>query len=113
MNNIETLPSVYEDSKTKCTEDCWIVGEQRKTERVIKLIQLKYNIHLVKYQGKTPWTINIYLKNEGEEEGKTDPLQGWVQVRGRGKWRGQGGRMWSCIFYLYMKIGQWNLLKLY
>jgi hypothetical protein len=22
MNNIETLPSVYEDSKTKCTEDC-------------------------------------------------------------------------------------------
>jgi hypothetical protein len=90
----EYIASVCEDSKAKCTESCWIIGEQGDRERTIngrELIWLWYKTTFVKYHGTTPFVrfINMNLKIEGQE-GKTGSVQGWIPsvcVAKHRKWR--------------------------
>jgi hypothetical protein len=62
---------------------------------------------------KTPWTTNIHFKKKERQEGKIGFFWEWVPVGGGKAWgKGEWGWIWW-IYFVFMKIEEWNLLKLF
>jgi hypothetical protein len=95
-------PSIYEYNIMRCTVSCWLLKEHDDREWISNggLSRLKHDIY------RSEIYLNILLKNKGQED-KIVIFQEWVPVGGR-RAKEKGGY----ILYSYVKIEEWNLLRL-